>query len=118
MYDLRFRQRDWLHLFFALLQLLVFCALAAFAGNFDISQGIRDGKDISVIQQLQLPEDNASVVRNPNAENLRAVFIARVNGIGIAVVMTVSRLVLLIQYLRGTVTATTTQINADVTLTL
>ena len=101
LYDIRFRQKDWLHLFFALLQLLTFCALAGFAGGFDIGQGIRPDKDTGIIQQLQEPDEFQYIDQNPNAENLRSQFIARVNGIGIAAVMAFSRVVLLIQYIRG-----------------
>lgn len=39
-YNIRFRQSDWLHRLFVFIQLLVFCALAAFTNGFDITNGI------------------------------------------------------------------------------
>jgi hypothetical protein len=81
--------------------LLTFCALAGFAGGFDVRQGIRPDKDASLIQQLQRPDENEYIDGNPDAENVRAAFIVKVNGIGIAAVMAFSHVVLLMQYWRG-----------------
>ena len=101
LYNVRYRQKDWLHHVFVILQLLTFCALAAFAGGFDISQGIIPDDDNALIDQFASSQQ--SFINGDLAtENARSDFLSRVNSTGISIVLAFSRLVILVQYLRGT----------------
>ena len=100
LYDVRFRQKDWLHHFFILLQLLTFCALAAFAGGFDISKGLipEDSDSSSAAFESGTQELISGSV---SIQNSRSEFLALVNSTGISVVLAFSRFVILVQYFRG-----------------
>ena len=102
LYNVRYRQKDWLHHVFVILQLLTFCALAAFAGGFDISQGIvSDDGDRELIEQFT-SRAGSYITGNQGIEDARSDFLSRVNSTGISIVLAFSRVVLILQYLRGT----------------
>ena len=100
LYNVRFRQKDWLHRIFVVLQLLTFCALAAYAGSFDISKGIvSEGDDNS--GTAFVAGTQAYIEGNVAVEEERSQYLSLVNSTGISGVLAFSRLVLLIQYTRG-----------------
>lgn len=99
-YNVRFRQSDWLHRVFVFLQLLVFCGLAAFTNNFDITNGIvNNNKEEQLLQEVELSDfatpDEISVA------NWRAQRLPSMNGRGISMTMAFSRLLLMTQYALG-----------------
>lgn len=97
-YNVRFRQSDWLHRLFVFLQLLVFCALAAFTNNFDVTNGISNNvKEQDQMQQLQL-EDFYSQ-QDIAVSNYRNGRLPTLNARGISITMALSRTILLAQYL-------------------
>ncbi|KAH8115896.1 hypothetical protein DFH11DRAFT_1245003 [Phellopilus nigrolimitatus] len=96
-YNVRFRQADWFHRFFVFLQLLVFCALATFTNNFDITNGIaNETNEQKIMTQLQLA-DFASH-QDIAVANFRSSRLPTLNARGISLTMAFSRLVLLVQY--------------------
>ena len=97
LYNVRFRQKDWWHLIFVILQLFTFCALAAFTGGFDISQGIVPSKEDVQYQQYS----RCFIVGGAGTEEARSKFISRINSVGISSALAFSRFTLLIQYFRG-----------------
>lgn len=97
-YNVRFRQSDWFHRLFVFLQFLVFCALAAFTNNFDITNGIaNDNVMQKKLIQLQLADFDTS--QDIAAANYRGNRLPTLNARGISIVMALSRVVLLLQYL-------------------
>ena len=99
-YNVRFRQSDWLHRLFVFLQLLVFCALAAFTNNFDITNGIvNDNKEQQLLQKVQLMD--FSTMNEIAVANWRANRLPAMNARGISMTMAFSRLLLLVQYTLG-----------------
>jgi hypothetical protein len=102
-YNVRFRQKDWLHLSFALLQLFTFCALSAFSSDVKIVNRIVPEKKSNGVEKVDylLFGSLTELYGSPDAERIRGEFIARVNGTGTAGVMAASRVVLLLQYARG-----------------
>ncbi|KAI5116985.1 hypothetical protein M0805_001594 [Coniferiporia weirii] len=96
-YNVRFRQSDWLHRIFVFLQLLIFCALAAFTNNFDVTNGISNNtKQQDLITALQL--EDFSSQQDIATANFRNNRLPTLNARGISLTMAFSRLVLLIQY--------------------
>ncbi|KAF7983410.1 hypothetical protein HWV62_22441 [Athelia sp. TMB] len=95
-YNMRFRQADWLHRLWVLLQLLVFSALCAFTADFDITFGLSNDPTEALRQQLmiQLGNGNGRLA----AETFRDNRLPRVNARGISMVLALSRLLLLVQY--------------------
>ncbi|KAL5524151.1 hypothetical protein ACEPAG_8324 [Sanghuangporus baumii] len=97
-YNVRFRQSDWLHRIFAFFQLVVFCALAAFTNNFDVTNGIvDDSNEEKKLADIQM-EDFYSV-QDVAAANFRNNRLPTLNARGISLTMAFSRLLLLMQYL-------------------
>ena len=101
LYNVRYRQRDWLHHGFVILQLLIFCSLAAFAGGFDISQGLVSDSEDETLEAVFSGGSMGQISGSLVTENARSDFLSRVNSTGISTVMALSRIVLLIQYARG-----------------
>ncbi|THU87391.1 hypothetical protein K435DRAFT_867353 [Dendrothele bispora CBS 962.96] len=101
-YNVRFRQSDWLHRLFIFFQVLVFCALAAFTNNFDITNGISDNssaeKQGSDLQSVALG-DQGLVRPFLDVQSYRDKRLPTLNVRGISMTMTFSRLLLLSQYL-------------------
>ncbi|KAL5506911.1 hypothetical protein ACEPAH_6367 [Sanghuangporus vaninii] len=97
-YNVRFRQSDWLHRIFAFFQLVVFCALAAFTNNFDVTNGIVDDSDEEKkLTDIQMADFySAQDVAVANFRNNR---LPTLNARGISLTMAFSRLLLLVQYL-------------------
>ncbi|KAI5116979.1 hypothetical protein M0805_001590 [Coniferiporia weirii] len=96
-YNVRFRESDWLHYIFVFLQLLIFCALAAFTNNFDVTNGIANNtKQQDLLTQLQL--EDFSTQQDIAAGNFRNNRLPTLNARGISLTMGFSRLVLLVQY--------------------
>jgi hypothetical protein len=95
-YNLRFRQDDWLHRIYVFLQLAVFSALAAFTRNFDITAGLLEDDDQGLTDRLlnDLGDDD-SIVKAVRFRNNR---LPRLNARGVAMTMAGSRLLLLLQY--------------------
>ena len=102
LYNIRFRQRDWVHRIFIVLQLLLFCGLAAYARGFDISRGIvqqnQDG-DPELTELVAI--SNLYIDTSVAVEEERSGYLSLVNNTGISVMIALSRLLLLIQYTRG-----------------
>ena len=99
LYNAQFRQEDWFHRVCAALQLLVFCALAAFTSSFDLTNGILSNPDEATIFALESTHDDPD--EDPFAETQRANYLAKVNGRGLSVMFAISRLLLLGQYVSG-----------------
>lgn len=102
-YNIRFRQRDWIHRIFVFLQLLVFGALAAFTNNFDITVGLSNGPDPdqTLLTQLEIQNDGFST-QDITAQQFRNDRLPIQNDRGISIVLGLSRALLLAQYLVGT----------------
>ena len=80
----------------AVLQLVVFCSLAAFTGSFSITMGIQ--RNNNPVQQYQFPMNdgfNQANVANTNVRNKR---LLNMDSRGISMTMSLSRLLLLMQY--------------------
>jgi hypothetical protein len=102
LYNVRYRQGDWLHHLFIILQLLIFCSLAAFAGGFDIGQGIVPDDTAETSLESMFASSSTSFISGTlTTENERSNFLSRVNSTGISTVMALSRIVLIVQYARG-----------------
>ncbi|KZP30495.1 hypothetical protein FIBSPDRAFT_1038164 [Athelia psychrophila] len=97
-YNMRFRQADLLHRVWALLQLLVFGALSAFTREFDVTFGLT-GNDPTEALREQLMIELGSDSGRLAAETFRNNRLPRVNARGISMVLALSRLLLLAQYL-------------------
>lgn len=98
-YNVRFRQADWLHRIWVFVQLLVFSALAAFTKDFDITSGLLNDPDEALTDNLL-----AQLGNDPNqlaASNFRNARLPRLNSRGVSMVMAISRMVLLFQYVVG-----------------
>ena len=75
----------------------MFCALAAFTNQFDVTAGIRTDKDKPLITTLSFSEGlNAADIQ---AESSREDRLVRLNAKGLSVTVALSRLLLLIEYL-------------------
>ena len=99
-YNVRFRQSDWLHRLFVLLQLLVFCILATFTKSFDVTNGlINNTKEHSILINLKSQGDSS--LQDIAVEDYRPQRIATLNARGISMTIAFSRVVLLAQYLIG-----------------
>ena len=98
-YNMRFRQADILHRIWMFLQLIVFCALAAFTKDFDITNGLVNNN----AEQQELDEVPSFIVsvEASNAVKYRQDRLPLLNAQSLSLVMTISRLLLLIQYLVG-----------------
>lgn len=96
-YNMRFRQADWLHRIWTFAQLVVFSALAAFTKDFDITDGLMDDPDQAKANDLfsQVGSDKSALA----AFAFRNERLPRLNAKGISVVLAISRVVLLVQYL-------------------
>ncbi|KAI5116748.1 hypothetical protein M0805_001606, partial [Coniferiporia weirii] len=96
-YNVRFRQSDWLHRISIFLQLLIFCALAAFTNNFDVTNGIsNDTKQQDLLTRFEL--EDFSSQQDIATGNFRNNRLPTLNARGISLTMAFSRLVLLVQY--------------------
>ncbi|THU76297.1 hypothetical protein K435DRAFT_900956 [Dendrothele bispora CBS 962.96] len=99
-YNVRFCRADWMHRLFVFLQFFVFCGLAAFTRNFDITNGIIDDSQkenaADTLAQQSFQDDMA--VPLLKARNYRNKLLPKLNFRGISIVMALSRLLLLIQY--------------------
>ena len=96
-YNMRFRQADWLHRIWTFAQLIVFSALAAFTKDFNITDGLKhdpEGEQANNIF-VQLGGDKSAL----DASAFRNERLPRLNAKGISVVLAISRIVLLVQYL-------------------
>ena len=103
-YNTRFRQADWLHRMFIFFQVFVFCALAAFTDNFNITNGIvDDSKEQRRISQLETSAMGGREFAEPllDVQNFRDGMLPTLNVRGISVTMACSRLLLLVQYSTG-----------------
>ena len=99
-YNVRFRQSDWFHRLFVFLQFLVFCALAAFTNNFDITNGIANNNAAQKkLVEMQLADFDT--MQDIAASDYRENRLPTLNARGISIVMALSRIVLLSQYLMG-----------------
>jgi hypothetical protein len=98
-YNLRYRQADWLHRIWVLLQLVIFSSLAAFTRNFNITNGIAVNKTEAAADQtfLDLGNNEANLV----AQRFRDARLPKLNARGISMAMASSRLLLLAQYIIG-----------------
>lgn len=95
---MRFRQSDWFHRLFVFFQFIVFCALAAFTNNFDITNGIANNNSAqNKLVELQLADFDS--MQDIAAANYRENRLPTLNARGISIVMALSRVVLLSQYL-------------------
>ncbi|KAH8078062.1 hypothetical protein BXZ70DRAFT_690236 [Cristinia sonorae] len=97
-YNARFREYNWPNRVFLFLQLLVFCAFAAFTSGFNIENGIADDSaDQRILDGLRLDQgwDNSTII----AQAAREDRIPVLNERGISMVMATSRLLVLVQYL-------------------
>ena len=81
------------------LQLIVFCALAAFTKDFDITNGLVNND----AEQQELDEELSFIVgvQDSNAIKYREDRLPLLNAKSLSLVMAISRLLLLIQYLVG-----------------
>ena len=95
---MRFRQADWLHRIWTFAQLIVFSALAAFTKEFNLTDGLRKNPDQEEANKIlsQLPGSDSSAIAAIAFRNDR---LPRLNAKGISLVLAVSRVVLLVQYL-------------------
>ncbi|KZS87439.1 hypothetical protein SISNIDRAFT_491012 [Sistotremastrum niveocremeum HHB9708] len=100
-YNARFRHRDILHCIFAFLTFIVYGGLAAFTGDFDITDGLSDDSD-SETQQVQKFEQDFGIIDQStiDAEQFRSSRLPSLNARGICLVMGLSRVLLLVQHLR------------------
>jgi hypothetical protein len=99
----RFRQADWVHRGAAILQLVIFGALAAFTQKFDITAGLTaDGVDAdqALADQIQIDLGKASR-EGTMAQYLQQARLPGLNFRGIAMTMAWSRVLLMIQYIIG-----------------
>ena len=98
-YDVRFAKADWVHRIFLLLQFVIFCALAAFTKDFDIGYNVATDEDQDTTTQIQRLQNytNAEL----NAEQFRLDRMPLLNAKGTSIVMMLSRLLLLLQYVVG-----------------
>ena len=96
---MRFRQADILHRIWVFLQLAVFSALAAFTKDFDITNGLSPDPDQAESERLIAAlVDTESTVE---AIRYREDRLPLLNARGVSMVMALSRLLLLAQYLVG-----------------
>ncbi|KAF5335607.1 hypothetical protein D9758_017258 [Tetrapyrgos nigripes] len=100
-YNVRFRQSDWLHRAFIFFQVFVFCALATFTSDFDITNGISDQRkaDQQVEHFEQADPFNSVTKPSQDVQKFRENRLPTLNLRGIAMTMAWSRLLLLVQYL-------------------
>ena len=96
-YNMRFRQADILHHIWMFLQLVAFAALAAFTKDFDISNGLVDDE----ADQRDLAQAQSLTGDALNALKFREGRLPLLNAEGLSVVMMLSRVLLLLQYLMG-----------------
>lgn len=97
-YNVRFRQSDWLHRLFVFLQLLIFCALAAFTNNFDITNGISNNSK-QQNQMLEMQLEDFYTQQDIAVGNYRNGRLPTLNARGISITMALSRMILLAEYL-------------------
>ena len=57
-FNVRFRQQDWFQRLVVVLQLLIFCSLAAFTNNFDITFGFGSASSQEQINGLLIQAGN------------------------------------------------------------
>ena len=95
-YNARFRQADWVQRLAVFSQLLIFCALAAYTASFDISNGIAQNNSNG--QPVIFPMQEGFEQANVSAANLQSNRLALMNARGISLVMGVSRIPLILQY--------------------
>ena len=98
-YNMRFRQADWLHRMWTFAQLTVFSALAAFTRDFNITDGLYKNPEQQQADDIltQLGNDKSALA----AVAFRNDRLPRLNAKGISLVLAISRVVLLTQYLVG-----------------
>jgi hypothetical protein len=100
-YNMRFRQADILHRIWMFLQLIVFCALAAFTKDFDITNGlVNNNAEQQELEKVLVLSFTASV-EDSNALKYRQDRLPLLNSQCLSFVMASSRLLLLIQYIVG-----------------
>jgi hypothetical protein len=99
-YNLRYRQADWLHGGWVILQLIVFSSLAAFTRDFDITNGIATDGNGNAADQLLL-DSGVSNQAGLVAKKFRDNRLPRLNAMGVSMTMALSRLLLLVQYAIG-----------------
>ncbi|KAF5337551.1 hypothetical protein D9758_016666 [Tetrapyrgos nigripes] len=99
-YNVRFRQSDWLHRAFIPFQVFVFCALAAFTSDFDITNGISDkSKADQQVERFEQARPFTSVTKpSQDVQKFRENRLPTLNMRGIAMTMAWSRFLLLVQY--------------------
>ncbi|KZT37046.1 hypothetical protein SISSUDRAFT_1063137 [Sistotremastrum suecicum HHB10207 ss-3] len=98
LYNARFRHRDILHCIYAFLTFVVYGGLAAFTGDFDLTDGLSssdpDGDQATAIEEnLGFLDDGTN-----QAEQARSTRLPSLNARGICMVMGFSRVLLLFQY--------------------
>lgn len=96
-YNARFRHRDVLHCIYAFLTFIAYGGLAAFTGDFDITDSLvsdSQSQQVSSIKEGLGLEDQTTV----SAEQTRASQLPNLNARGISLVMALSRALLLLQY--------------------
>ena len=96
-YNIRFQMPDWFHRLWTVLQLSVFCALAAFTSEFNVTAGLRADKDEAEMESLRTLD--GFTADDISATSFRETILPNLNGKGISAVLAVSRFLLLIQYL-------------------
>jgi hypothetical protein len=97
---MRFRQADFLHRIWMFLQLVAFAALAAFTKDFDITNGLKNDeaeqkKIDDALSTLSVTGDTSSALK------FRESRLPLLNAEGLSLVMMLSRVLLLLQYLVG-----------------
>ncbi|TCD69517.1 hypothetical protein EIP91_007447 [Steccherinum ochraceum] len=99
-YNARFRKYDWIHRVFLFLQLLIFCAFAAFTNGFDITAGIIDDTgDEATLMSLRLTQGWPVLAASAQASREARIPIFSVRGI--AMTMAFSRVLLFFQYVHA-----------------
>ena len=98
-YDVRFTKGDWIHRIFLFLQFIIFCALAAFTKDFDIGYGLAVDQEQEVVLATQQFQNYSKA--EIDATQFRLNRLPLLNAKGIFLVLMLSRLVLLLQYVLG-----------------
>ncbi|THU93351.1 hypothetical protein K435DRAFT_799765 [Dendrothele bispora CBS 962.96] len=100
-YNVRFRRADWMHRLFVFLQFFVFCGLAAFTRDFNVTDGIVNNfqkeNQIDTLEREAFQDDQVAIPLL-DAQKYRDDLLPKLNSRGISIVMALSRFLLLVQY--------------------
>ncbi|THU93357.1 hypothetical protein K435DRAFT_861588 [Dendrothele bispora CBS 962.96] len=100
-YNVRFRRADWMHRFFVFLQFFIFCGLAAFTHEFNITSGVVDDtqeENEADALEREAFQDDQFTLPFLEGQKYRDNLLPKLNFKGVSIVMALSRLLLLIQY--------------------